>query len=253
MLGSQGQKEFWIHLQTHAFSLAPCLRKLKNYIPKIKWNNLSRMCLDRPSQHYVRVVHHCIIYSDQTCQLSPILCETHAITPPKLDKLSGKCLRFLPHSHQLYIYNIIWYEFIYIPFYEIFVQITSKRFGTTYYRPVTGHKQSKATTGWWVPTSHKALVLMRAPYRTRLLKCPPVVGAGFEPRSSDREFDPLTTRLTWYVIIEQEVAPLQISRNSPTLALASLTVTQLSPLTSEHRRLRDRRDFALDLVGVPEE
>ena len=182
------------------------------------------------------------------------------------------CVRLTPLPHQnwtswvgnawvfcpiltsfIYLYNIIWYEFIYIPLYEIFVQITSKRFGTTYYRPVTGHKQSKATTGWWVPTSHKALVLMRAPYRTRLLKCPPVVGAGFEPRSSDREFDPLTTRLTWYVIIEQEVAPLQISRNSPTLALASLTVTQLSPLTSEHRRLRDRRDFALDLVGVPEE
>ena len=32
---------------------------------------------------------------------------------------------------------------------------------------------------------------MRAPYRTRLLKCPPVIGAGFEPRLSDREFDPL--------------------------------------------------------------
>ena len=39
-------------------------------------------------------------------------------------------------------------------------------------------------------TSHKALVPMRAPYRTRLLKCPPVVGPGFEPRSSDRELDP---------------------------------------------------------------
>ena len=32
---------------------------------------------------------------------------------------------------------------------------------------------------------------MRAPYRTWLLMCPPVVGAGFEPRSSDQEFDPL--------------------------------------------------------------
>ena len=38
-----------------------------------------------------------------------------------------------------------------------------------------------------VPTSHKALVPMRAPYRTCLLKLPPVVSAGFEPMSSDRE------------------------------------------------------------------
>ena len=44
---------------------------------------------------------------------------------------------------------------------------------------------------------HKALVPMRTPYRTRLLKCPQVVGAGFKSRSSDRELDPLTTWLTW--------------------------------------------------------
>ena len=30
---------------------------------------------------------------------------------------------------------------------EICEQITSKRFDTTYYRPVTGYKQSKVTTG----------------------------------------------------------------------------------------------------------
>ena len=42
---------------------------------------------------------------------------------------------------------IILYEFIYIPLNEICEQITSKRFGTSYYRPVTGYKQSIATTG----------------------------------------------------------------------------------------------------------
>ena len=36
---------------------------------------------------------------------------------------------------------------IYIPLNEICEQITSKRFGTTYYHPVTGYKQLKATTG----------------------------------------------------------------------------------------------------------
>ena len=104
--------------------------------------------------------------------------------------------------------------YIIITLNEICEQITSKRFGTTYYRPVTGYKQSKATTGWWVPTSHKALVPMRAPYQTRLLKCPPVVGAGIEPRLSDQELDPLTTRLTWsqYNVLEDYSRPHQLNR-----------------------------------------
>ena len=47
----------------HALSLAPCLRKLKNLIPKIKWNNFLHMYLDRSYQSDVaRVGHHCIIY-----------------------------------------------------------------------------------------------------------------------------------------------------------------------------------------------
>ena len=81
-----------------------------------------------------------------------------------------------------YSFIEIWdmrYKFICIPLNEIYEQITSRRFGTIYYCPITGYKQSKATTGWWVPISHKALVLMRAPYRTWLFKCPPGVGAGY--------------------------------------------------------------------------
>ena len=60
---SQSQKEFWIHAETHDFSLAPCLKKLKNWIPKIKWNNFSHTQLDGPTQHDVIVVHHCCIIS----------------------------------------------------------------------------------------------------------------------------------------------------------------------------------------------
>ena len=45
---------------------------------------------------------------------------------------------------QTYNY-IMQYEFVYIPFNEIFEQITSKH-GTTCYSPVTGYKQSKANT-----------------------------------------------------------------------------------------------------------
>ena len=82
--------------------------------------------------------------------------------------------------------------------------ITSKRCCTTCYCLVTGYKQSKATTGRWVPTLHKGLLPMRAPYQTRLLKCPPVFGAGFETRSSGRKLDSLITMLTRlpkYIII----------------------------------------------------
>ena len=82
--------------------------------------------------------------------------------------------------------------------------ITSKRCCTTCYCLVTGYKQSKATTGRWVPTLHKGLLPMIAPYQTRLLKCPPVFGARFETRSSGRELDSLITMLTRlpkYIII----------------------------------------------------
>ena len=43
------------------------------------------------------------VSSVQACQLSPILLETHAIAPPKLNHLSEKSLRFLPHFHQSHI------------------------------------------------------------------------------------------------------------------------------------------------------
>ena len=46
-----------------------------------------------------------------------------------------------------------------MPLNEICEQITSKRLGTTYYSPVTGYKQSEATTGWWVPLQSKSPIL----------------------------------------------------------------------------------------------
>ena len=57
-------------------------------------------------------------------------------------------------------------------------QITSNQFVATYYLPVTKYKQSKATTGQWVPTLRKALVHMRTPSWTS--QRPP-------PQSSDWE------------------------------------------------------------------
>ena len=45
---SQSKNELWIHLKTHALTL--CLRKLKNWIPRIKWNDFLHMHLERTYQ-----------------------------------------------------------------------------------------------------------------------------------------------------------------------------------------------------------
>ena len=79
-----------------------------------------------------------------------------------------------------------------MPLNEICEQITSKRLALHITARSLGTSNRKPPMG----TSHKVLVPMRAPYRTRLLKCPPVVGAGLEPQYSDRELYLLSTRLT---------------------------------------------------------
>ena len=65
------------------------------------------------------------------------------------------------------------------------LHITARSQGTRNQKPPLADEYLQAT-------SHKALVPMRAPDRTSLLKCPQVVGSGFEPRLSDRELDPQT-------------------------------------------------------------
>ena len=54
---------------------------------------------------------------------------------------------------------------------------------------------TKATTGRLVPAWQKALVPIRAPYRFRLHKCPPVILTESEPWSTNYELNSLTTKL----------------------------------------------------------
>ena len=69
------------------------------------------------------------------------------------------------------------YEFIYISLYEICERIASK----WHSQHITAGSLGTSNPTPPLTTLHDTLVLMRAPYWTRLLLIPQVVGAGFEP------------------------------------------------------------------------
>ena len=65
---------------------------------------------------------------------------------------------FLHNDYYFILYNIINDMSLFILLNEICKQITYRWFDTECYHQDSDYMQSKATTGLWVPTSHKALV-----------------------------------------------------------------------------------------------
>ena len=77
-------------------------------------------------------------------------------------KFNTLSLKFTFNNHTKIHKIIIMNEFIYIPLNEICEQITSMRFGPTYYRSVTGYKQSKTTISWWVAIATRGQLVHNA-------------------------------------------------------------------------------------------